>query len=44
MQKSSCILFVINFEAEGAAMNIPIQMRPIYDEIAEVISEYCGNF
>ncbi len=25
-------------------MKIPIQMRPIYDELAEVISEYCGQF
>ena len=25
-------------------MKIPIQMRPVYDELAEVISEYCGQF
>ena len=25
-------------------MNIPIQMRPIYDELAEMISDYCGRF
>ena len=25
-------------------MNIPIQMRPIYGELAEMISDYCGRF
>ena len=25
-------------------MSIPIQMRPIYDELAEMILEYCGRF
>ena len=25
-------------------MNIPIQMRPIYGELAEMISDYCSRF
>lgn len=25
-------------------MNIPIQMRPIYGELSEMISDYCGRF
>ena len=25
-------------------MMIPIQMRPVYDELAEIISEYCDRF
>ena len=25
-------------------MSIPIQMRPIYGELAEMISDYCGRF
>ena len=25
-------------------MKIPIQTRPVYDELAEVISESCGQF
>ena len=30
--------------AYAAVMNIPIQMRPIYGELAEIISDYCGRF